>query len=671
MRGEPDGTAVPGASRLVTFSKGKISIWRSERTLAFLLIIVSSLPYLNALANGFVYDDDQQILINPYIRNFGHLKAIFTTSAWSYAGGATGVTNYYRPLMTIGYLLCRAVLGYRAWAFHLMSLALNAVVVVLLFVVVRRIFRDRGLAFVAAALFALHPIHTEAVDWAAAVTDLELAFFFLLSFWLYLRLEDAAGARLIWTHLGMACAYLLALLSKEPAAALPLLAVVWEHALRMDRSRTSWSTKLQRYGPLWLLLAAYLIFRMHVLGAFAPVSLRPDLAPDAVIFSAVALTGEYLLKFLWPVHLCAYYVFPMEMASLLPRIIGGCLALMLCGALTAYLWNRERRLSFGLIWFFATLAPVLNAKWMPDNVFAERYLYLPSVGLCWAAAWVFCRVWRDAAKAGKTAERTFTACTCLVAALFAARIVTRNPDWKDDLTFYTKTLAASPNAADMHNNLGNYYWARGDLNAAATQWEQAARLQPHATYTLDNLGLLRIRQGRFAEAVLFFRRSLAITRRDAAAYTGLGEAYQKMNMLPQAEESLLEAVRLAPLDVRPELHLADVYFEEKKFDLAAQRYQASLQALPSLRGYLGLGISKWERHNLSEAEQAFRMAKTFDPRDARSYFMLGLLYGTTGRTAQAIQEYQAGIKIDPKNKIALNALAQLNQQASGAKRSQP
>jgi len=668
VNGETAGTAFPASSSLEASRSQRISFWRSDPLLILLLILGSSLPYLNSLANGFVYDDDTQILTNPYIRDFSHLKAIFTTSVWSYAGGARAVTNYYRPVMTMGYLLCYKVFGFRAWGFHLVSLALNAAVVCLLFVVARRIFQDRGLAFAAAALFALHPMHTEAVDWIAAVTDLELALFFLLSFWLYLRLEDAKGIRLVWTHLGVACAYLLALLSKEPAAVLPLLAVIWEHALRADRSRTSWSTKLQRYAPLWLLLIAYLLFRTALLGAFAPVSLRSGMAPDAVIFSAVALTGGYLAKMLWPVQLCAYYVFPRNMANLLPKVIGGCMALLLCGALTVYLWNRERRLSFGLIWFFATLAPVLNARWMPNNVLAERYLYLPSVGLCWVAAWLACRLWRAATKAGKIAERTVAACAFLLAALLAARIFTRNPDWKDDLTFYTKALAASPNAADMHNNLGNYYWERGDLNGAATQWEQAVKLQPDATYTLDNLGLLRINQNRFAEAVVFFRRSLAITPHDAAAYTGLGEAYQKMNMLSQAEQALLEAIRLAPLDIRPQLHLAELYFSEGKFDLAAQRYQASIRALPSLRGYFGLGLAEWARNDTAKAEQAFKMARAFNPGAARPYFMLGLLYGASGRTAQAIQEYQAGLKIDPKNKIALNALAKLSKQAPGAER---
>src|SRR5271157_5922596 len=156
------------------------------------LILVAVLPYLNSLLNGFVQDDNHQILSNPYLRNFSHLREIFTTNVWSYVG-AQGTTNYYRPLMTLGYLLCYHLLGPLAYGFHLANLVLNAGVVCLVFFVTERIFHDRTLGFVAAVIFALHPIHSESVDWIAAVTDLQLTFFYLLAFWFFLRVVSASA----------------------------------------------------------------------------------------------------------------------------------------------------------------------------------------------------------------------------------------------------------------------------------------------------------------------------------------------------------------------------------------------------------------------------------------------------------------------------------------------
>src|SRR6516165_2283221 len=220
-----------------------------------LLFLLAVLPYLNSMRNGFVYDDDSQVLHNPYIRDFSHLREIFTTQVLSYQG-VDSAPNYYRPLMNFGYLLCYRLFGPQPYAFHLANLLLHGFVVILLFAVTKRMFRNSTLAFVAAALFALHPIHTESVDWIAAVTDLELTLFYLLTFRLYLGLGRAKPAMYALTQLGMAMSFALTAISKEQALTLPLLATLYEHAYREDRSQTTMAQKLGRYGALWLLTVA-------------------------------------------------------------------------------------------------------------------------------------------------------------------------------------------------------------------------------------------------------------------------------------------------------------------------------------------------------------------------------------------------------------------------------
>src|SRR5208337_3080893 len=204
------------------------------------LILVATLPYLNSLLNGFVQDDNRQVVSNPYLRSFSHLREIFATNVWSYVG-AQGATNYYRPLMTFGYLFCYQFLGPLAYGFHLANVVLNAGVVCLVFLVTERIFRNRTWGFAAAVIFALHPIHSESVDWIAAVTDLQLTLFYLLTFWFFLRLASSArrGLRGGAAELGMVLSFALALLAKEPAATLPFLATFYEHFLRGDRAQTT------------------------------------------------------------------------------------------------------------------------------------------------------------------------------------------------------------------------------------------------------------------------------------------------------------------------------------------------------------------------------------------------------------------------------------------------
>lgn len=143
---------------------------------ALLLLLLSFAAYLNSLGDGFIYDDQFQVVANPYAHSFHYLGKIFGGTVWTFQG-AGGISNYYRPLMSLAYLACYKLFGPIPFGFHLLNVTLNAGVVLLLYAVTRKLFGDRFLALAAAGLFALHPIHTESVSWIAGVTDLELSFF--------------------------------------------------------------------------------------------------------------------------------------------------------------------------------------------------------------------------------------------------------------------------------------------------------------------------------------------------------------------------------------------------------------------------------------------------------------------------------------------------------------
>jgi hypothetical protein len=361
----------------------------SDLTLLAFLVVGAALPYLNTLRNGLVSDDEMQVLQNPYIRNFHHWAKIFTTQATSYI---PGMPNFYRPLMNVEYLLCYQVFGPRPFGFHLLNIVLNVAVVGAVFLVTKRMFQDRNLALMAAVLFAIHPIHSEAIAWIAASPDLELSLFYLLTFWLFLAVARPGGRFSYLAQLAMAGSFLLALLSKEQAVRLPLLATVYEHFYRADRAETRPAQKVLRYAVLWLLTVAYLLFRVHVLGALSSGFSMNRLTWYQTFVSAIALVGQYLWKILWPVDLRVFCPFHPFSGLFDLVVVGGVAALTACSALFFFLWRRAKPLSFGLVWMLATLAPALNARWMPIFAFAERYLYLPSVGFCWLLGWGFLRL---------------------------------------------------------------------------------------------------------------------------------------------------------------------------------------------------------------------------------------------------------------------------------------
>ncbi len=626
---------------------------------AVVLASLAFLPYLNSLHNGFVYDDFEQVLINPYIRNFHHLREIFTTSVWSFMGDFRGSSNYYRPIMSLGYLFCYHFFGLRAMGFHLANVLANVGVVLLVFLVTLQMFRSSAVALAAASIFALHPVHSEAVNWIAAVTELELALFYLLTFLFFLASARVAGKRSALAQVVMSACYVLALLSKEQALTLPLLAAVYEHFFRDDRAETTRLQKLQRYGSLWLLAVVYLVFRIHYLGRFAPLVSLPKFGVKEVVISALALIGRYGWKLIWPRELCAYYVFPAGMAALHRWALGGVVVLAVCALLFVLLRKFNRQAAFGVIWLLASLAPVLNIRWMTTNPFAERYLYLASVGFSWIVGWAGIQWWNSLAARRSRWRMALPLTAALLAMLSIFRIVARNRDWRDNLTFYTATLAVSPDAFYIHNNLGTVYWGQGNTPAAEKEWRTALRLAPGNEYALHNLGLVASAEKRYGDAETLFLRALAIRPNYSDGHLDLGKIYEATGRLPEAEAQLLAAEKLSPLNVRARNALSEFYFDRRRVPEAEAEARRSVEIEPTPQGYWDLGLAEWLQEDRLAAEHAFQDAKALSPFDSRAYFMLGLLYMDSHRTADAIREYRLGLKLDPTNADARANLKKL------------
>jgi tetratricopeptide (TPR) repeat protein len=644
----------------------RVAAFENSSTLVGVLILLAIIPYLNTLLNGFVYDDTMQILENPYIRSFDHLKEVFGTTVWSYIGDMGG-TNYYRPMMTFGYLICYQLFGPLAYGFHLTNLVLHAATVCILFFVSAELFEDRALAWLAAGLFALHPIHSESVAWIAAVTDLQMTLFYLLGFWCYLRVARPGGGTSQRAQLGMVLCLGLGMLSKEQALTLPALAMLYEHFYRDDRQETTWQQKVSRYGILWLAAMAYLVFRTQMLGAFAPVLQRPDLSWPQTILSAFALMGQYLGKLLWPVHLNAFYVFEKSTTFLDLRVVAGVGGLIVCAVVFALLWRRDRRVSFGILWMLATLAPVLNAQWLAANAFTERYLYLPSVGFCWMLAWVGTAWWIWAKDREVAWRRAMVLVLTVLALLWVARIVTRNRDWRDDLTLYTSTLASEPNSWHIRNNLGHALWHRGDRAGAVREWRAALAIKPENDIVLSNLGVVYKEDKLFPEAIEYFERALSIDSKFTDAHLHLSETYLEMGMTESAQEHLRAAVALSPLNIRGRNLLGELHFKRGDVDRAEEQFARSVASRPNAAGYHGLGDVSLSRGDWETAERDYQRALSLDPFDSHAHFQLATLYAAAHRTSDALREYEAGLLIHPTNLEAQAAVKRLQSQTPAAK----
>jgi len=641
-----------------------------DATVFLILILLASLPYVNSLANSFVYDDRQQILENPYVHSFRYLGRIFGSTVWSFEG-AQGVTNYYRPLMTFAYLIGYKIYGRIPFGFHLINLILHVAVVLLVFLVTDRLFHDRLISMIASGLFALHPIHTESVAWIAGITDLELSFFFLLTFLLYLRLADTEGKSTpLWlSYIPVLVAYCLALLSKEQALVLPALAIVYEHFYRPDRAESQFKDKARRYLPLCLVAAAYIAFRLFALGGFAPAIWRPTLAWSQVLLSAIALIGSYFAKLIWPVHLIAFYVFHESRSILDPQVLAGLAALIASAGLFVWLWRAARPFSFALLWMAASLAPVLNPRWMPAQVFAERYLYLPSVGFCWLIGGAIAKLCRESRGESPLPGRAFmrraiAICVGVIACLYAARTVERNRDWRSDEVLYRKTLEAQPDAQVIHINLGVDYSEHNDWSSAEREWILALGPGKPSAVTLTNLGLIRMKQERYNEAADLFDQAIALRPTYMSPYEHFAEMYAEMGRFTDADKQFQKAVSLAPLDINARNKYGHFLLQQGRTSEAHEQFARSVEADANADAYDNLGDLDVAAGDLHKARADYQAALALNDIDNHADFGLAMLDERQGRIADAVREYRAGLETDPRNAVALAAVQRLTGSAS-------
>lgn len=621
------------------------------------LLFLALLVYGNTLKNGFVYDDHFQVEQNPYVHSFHYVGRILTTTVWSFQG-AEGKTNYYRPLMTLGFLACNKVFQAFPFGFHLVNVLLNCVVVWLVFLMCSLLLQDDVVALGAAAIFALHPIHTEVVAWVAAVTELEVAIFCLASFIFFLRLDSVPAQKKTATGILMCGCFALALLSKEQALTLAALATVYEHFYRADRATTNWKIKLSRYGGFWAIAAAYLAFRATVLGGLAPVHQHIDVTWPEALLSAFALVWQYVTKLFWPHPLLAFYVFHKSTTVSDPRVLAGIAVLAAAVGLFLCLWKRARSYSFAVIWIALTIAPVLNARWMATNVFTERYLYLPSVGFCVLLAGGFVFLFRKFVPL-PALRRGLVAAAAVVCVLGASQIIARNRDWRDDYTFLSRTLQAAPDASYMRSDFGVLEWNRHEVDAAERQWRLAIAEKPDNAIAISNLGMAMLERKRYQEAESLLLQAIAMRPRFAEPHVHLAEVYVAQGDRARAETELQRALEIYPLSTQVRNALGKFYFDAGNLAQAELHYQASVQSLPTQEAWDGLGDVYLREGVPQKAEAAFREGLQLSAYDTHAHVCLGNLYFAGGREAEAEKEYRIVLLFDPRDADALRAMRKL------------
>jgi len=601
---------------LLRKSDSKPAAFKRTTVISIATIIVASAGlYAGTLFNGFVFDDTIQILQNPWIRDVKYVPAIFSSGVSAFSTGIHGnyyaeVNYYYRPLMHLVYMLAYHIFGGAPWGFHLVNLILHCSVCVMVYLLARDIFGASSMStlhsppfssecvatptdpspVIAALLFAAHPIHTEAVAWAACLPELLFTLLCSISFYFYIR-TNPQGKFLQGYRILSLLSFFFGILSKETALVLPLMFIAYDFLLRKEK--TIVSVYLKQYVPYFLGIGLYFVLRVRALNGIVPQK-NADVSIYGLIINICSLFRQYLAKLVFPINLSVFHVFhPISSISELPEIA----SLFVTGLFVAVgllTLRKNRFVFFSLVMIFVPLLPVFYIPALSANAFTERYLYFPSLGFALLSASLVNQgmlIMRDAAM------RVITL-TVIVFCLYSMGTISRNGVWKDDYTLFSDAVKKAPDGAIPHLGLGVALLNRGKLDEALNEFKNSLELNPDYELAHYNLGLAFLKKGLAENAIEQFEIALRLNPRHAEAHNDLAMAYYATGEKNKAFEHFYAAVRLQPDNAEAYNNLGTFYGQMGIIDKAIENFEIAVRLSPDHPGFLANLRQAYQEKNM-------------------------------------------------------------------------
>jgi len=584
--------------------------------------------YAPVVQNGFVsFDDDAYITGNPAVTGGLSWQAL----RWAFT---EGVSDNWHPLTWLSHMLDCQLFGLDAAGHHLMSVALHAANAALLFAALRMLTGAFWSCALVAALFALR---VESVAWAAERKDVLSGLFFMLSLVAYARW---ALARSRFAYAALLCTTALGLMAKPMLVILPFLLLLLD-AWPLDRLRAgpagaAWQRAvLLEKLPILLMAALAALATLTIqLGTGTAQSLEAIPVLDRVANALISYVA-YLWQSLWPVGLTFFYPHPSLVGTDSASVVAGqaLAALLALAAISAgAVAQRKRRpyLLFGWLWYAIALLPVIGLVQVGSQARADRYTYLPMIGIYIAVVWAG----RDAlARAadptrGRRVRLGLAGLSGSVLVLLGVAASGQVAHWRDDFHLYGHALRVTERNYVAHNNLGAAFAKRGDFDRAAEHYRAALSIKPDHVESLNNLALVLSEQGRTDEAAALLEQALALRPENSRLHVNLGTMRTEQARL---EEAIAHWERALDL-VRPGERVA---------------LYANLAGAERL-----LGDRNASAHH-------YAAALALDPGSAPNHHLYGLLLAEMGDRASAVHHQRKAVELEPGLLPAAEALARL------------
>ena len=632
--------------------------------LAAALVALVLAVYAQTYWHGFVeYDDLGYVRDNSVVRRGLTLYGV----RWALTAGQLG--NWI-PLTWLSYMLDVQLFGISAGALHLVNVGLHVANTLLLFAVLLRMSGATWPSFAVTALFGIHPLHVESVAWIAERKDVLSTFFWFLCLWAYTRYADTGTARwyaalLGWFALGLMAKPMLVTLpfvlllldlwplgrfapfGALPAAggARPVLRAQARRAPTAPRSRAvPMRTLVWEKAPLLLLSAVASAVAVIAQQRSGAITSAERLPVGVRVANAIVAYVRYLLMAIWPADLAVLYPYGKQIPAW--QVLGAALILALVSAVVLRGGRRHPYAVVGWLWYLVTLVPVIGLVQIGSQAYADRYTYVPLVGIFVALAWgVAERVGRRPIPAPAVG-----AALAAILGIYAAVAWAEVGRWHDGVTLLSHTVRVTRDNPIAQNNLGVALGNAGEPEAALEHFQAALRSKPDYAHAHNNLGRLLWRQGRREDAAAQYRLALRDEPDSAETHNNLGVVLTEVGRLDEAIEQLSAAIALDPEFGGAYFNLGNALRDSGQPEAAIARYREAIRIRPdNAQAYNNLGLLLWRQGRREDALQHFRAAVRLAADSTEAQNNLGLLLAQMGETDAAIEHLREAVRLTPEH----------------------
>ena len=495
-----------------------------------ILVFMGFIVYNNSLQGQFLWDDYFQVKENAFITNWQNLPKIFSQNM---AAGFGYNSPYFRPLQTFTYMIDYSLWGLREQGYHITNTIIHILVAFCIYWLINLICRNNLASFLASLFFIVHPAYTEAVAFISDRADIQAALFLLLSLIFYLKYLSSRKKQY---YLLVLLSFVFALLSKENSCVFPLLVLLYHFAFS---KKIEWKYFFGLAG----IAGSYVILRLTIFNfSYYALPSWGDLLKRIPAFFAAVV--DYLRILFIPSHLHAEYSY-RTFSFFEPKVLTG----VLITILLLYYAFRKRRSDnlafFSVYWFFIALLPVSNIYPISDSYMAERWLYLPSLGLI-----ILLGAKLKALLERKNLKPYVISLCVFVILFFSCLTIKQNEYWKEPVAFYKKTLEYNPENWKMYNQLALQYSKLGNIPAAEDAYNKALKIKPYEINIYYNLLLLYKDAGEYEKAAVVYLKTEQLKKKLFLKYVELGDKCSGLGKNKEAAAAYTKALELTPGDTK-------------------------------------------------------------------------------------------------------------------------